>query len=857
MALLSAVASRFPPSNNQLKTSSNPRNQATIQDGRVTVQQVQGRQNQSYAGTGNSGIATTSKGNVAAGPPRVAKCYNCQGEGHMVRQCTQPKSPRNVAWFKDKLMLSEAHEAEAPVAQQTIPQNSAFQTNDLDAYDSDCDDLSSAKSVLMANLLSYDLKVLSEVPYSDSYPNDMINRNVQEMRYSEQTHVDYFEDNEIHSGSNIIPHSQYLQDSSVIQDTNPSTPNDLLVLSLVEQITDHVAHLDKESQTNKMVNESLTAELERYKERIAIFEQKLNVYLNKRERLIDSQIDDFIRDRNAKIAAFQQEIDTLKETLCNNNKIKEYIGKRFVTQKELSAEQAFWLKHSSLSETPVTSHTPVRFEAPSELPKVSLVNESLKKLKYQLANFDEVVKKRLTSYAITAGSWGFEHTKKCFVTEIITFLKVLEDIFIEFDKTLLDEIIEVQTIFNQIETDVDQCYVDKNVFEIQIKQLKIDNDQLLNQIMFQKIVHVVVNSMDFLDVKKSCVNNCNKCLELEIELFKKKDFIEKEAYDALVKSYLNLEKHCITLELATQLNQEIFQRENSGENLNTPTFNQLFEINELKAHSQENDAVIRKLKEKIKSLSGKDSVKNVKKDIDEIETINIELEHSVAKLLLENENLRKEREHLKLIYKDQFDSTGKTRIQSKEQCDSLIAQINAKSLKKLNLNAQLQKKNVLELNMSYSPKPSEKLVVVTPINKDKRVRFAEPVTSSNNISKQTDSLKTKYSNKPLLTSTGVKPTTSASGSKPSDNTKTNRITRPPRSNQNNKVEDHPRKVKSSLNKTNSVSKPISNALVKHSESVKNGTTVFQPVMNQRSAKAMQRLQPRIRPARYMLPILLT
>ncbi|GKG00292.1 hypothetical protein Tco_0301982, partial [Tanacetum coccineum] len=63
--------------------------------------------------------------------------------------------------------------------------------------------------------------------------------------------------------------------------------------------------------------------------------------------------------------------------------------------------------------------------------------------------------------------------------------------------------------------------------------------------------------------------------------------------------------------------------------------------------------------------SGKDSVENVKRDIDEIETINIELEHSVAKLLSKNENLRKEREHLKSTFKDQFDSIGKTRVQSK------------------------------------------------------------------------------------------------------------------------------------------------------------------------------------------------
>nr|GEY20280.1 hypothetical protein [Tanacetum cinerariifolium] len=119
-------------------------------------------------------------------------------------------------------------------------------------------------------------------------------------------------------------------------------------------------------------------------------------------------------------------------------------------------------------------------------------------------------------------------------------------------------------------------------------------------------------------------------------------------------------------------------QENSGENLNAATFNQLSEINKLKAQSQEKDTVIRKLKERIKSLSGNDNVENVKKDIDEIETINIELEHSVANLLSENENLRKERDHLKSIYKDQFDPFRKTCVQSKEHCESLVAQINAK-----------------------------------------------------------------------------------------------------------------------------------------------------------------------------------
>ncbi|GKB46224.1 hypothetical protein Tco_0896977 [Tanacetum coccineum] len=186
-------------------------------------------------------------------------------------------------------------------------------------------------------------------------------------------------------------------------------------------------------------------------------EETLILEEESRSKMLDKQNDPISIEKKIKISP----IDYSKL-----NKIKEDFGKRFVTQNEVSAEQAFWLKHSSLSETLVTSHTPVIIEALNELPKVSLINESLKKLKYQLANFDKVVKKRLTSDAITSGSWGFEHTKECFVTEIIPFLKVLKDTFNVFDKTLLDEITEVQTVFNQIEAAIDQCSVDKNIFEI-------------------------------------------------------------------------------------------------------------------------------------------------------------------------------------------------------------------------------------------------------------------------------------------------------------------------------------------------------------------------------------------------------
>ncbi|GJU54173.1 hypothetical protein Tco_1227887 [Tanacetum coccineum] len=148
MAFLTAVASsRFPSTNNQLKISSNPRNQATIQDGRVTMQQVQGRQGQNYSCTIYKGNATSSKGNTTSGQARVFKCYNCQDPGIPAGQ-----------------------------AQIIIPHNAAFQTEDLDTYDSDCDDLSTAQAVRMANISNYGSDVISEVPNSETYMNDMDNQ---------------------------------------------------------------------------------------------------------------------------------------------------------------------------------------------------------------------------------------------------------------------------------------------------------------------------------------------------------------------------------------------------------------------------------------------------------------------------------------------------------------------------------------------------------------------------------------------------------------------------------------------------------------------------------------------------------
>nr|GEV22084.1 putative reverse transcriptase domain-containing protein [Tanacetum cinerariifolium] len=207
----------------------------------------------------------------------------------------------------EKAMLAEAQEAgqmldeeqlafladlgiPASQAQIIIPHNAVFQIEDLDTYDSDCDDLSTTQAVLMANISNYGSDIISEVPNFETYLNDMDNQ--------------------------------------------------------------------KEESRSKM------SEKEKDPEAI-----KQNISL--------------------------KPIDYEKL-----NRLTEYFRTRFTSQQEFLGEQAFWLRLSSPT-IESSSTPPVKVEVPSELPKVSLVNKSLKKLKFQLTQFDSMVKKRTTPNALT------------------------------------------------------------------------------------------------------------------------------------------------------------------------------------------------------------------------------------------------------------------------------------------------------------------------------------------------------------------------------------------------------------------------------------------------------------------------
>ncbi|GKB26785.1 hypothetical protein Tco_0866186 [Tanacetum coccineum] len=174
MSFLSAIAtSRYPTTNNQPRNSSNPRQQATINDGR-----------------------------------------------------------------EELAFLADPGSAEGQATQTVITHNAAYQADDLDAYDSDCDELNTAKVALLVNLSHYGSDALNEVHNPDNVDNNMINQGVHVIPSFEQSNVVNHSETEITSDSNIIPYSQYVTESqqAAVQNSSSSTQQDSLILSVIEQL---------------------------------------------------------------------------------------------------------------------------------------------------------------------------------------------------------------------------------------------------------------------------------------------------------------------------------------------------------------------------------------------------------------------------------------------------------------------------------------------------------------------------------------------------------------------------------------------------------------------------------------------
>nr|GFB60006.1 hypothetical protein [Tanacetum cinerariifolium] len=165
--------------------------------------------------------------------------------------------------YKEKAMLVEAqkagqimHEKQLAFlidpgiltgqAQIIIPHNAAFQTKDLDTYDSDYHDLLTAQAVLMDNISNYGFDIILE---------------------------------------------------ATVQDTNFQAQQDSMILCVIKQMSKQmINHVNNWEKANKENNESITVELEGYKESVKTFEQYLNIDLSSREKMINSQMDDMIKE---------------------------------------------------------------------------------------------------------------------------------------------------------------------------------------------------------------------------------------------------------------------------------------------------------------------------------------------------------------------------------------------------------------------------------------------------------------------------------------------------------------------------------------------------------------------------------
>ncbi|GJV90039.1 hypothetical protein Tco_1533977 [Tanacetum coccineum] len=383
--LTAVVTSRYLTTNNQLRNSSNPRQQATINDGRVTLQPVQGRQTSFAVGTIRTYTPGASGSN--SGKQRTIICYNYKGEGHMSKQCTKPKRKRDDSWFKDKVLLVQAqangqilHEEElafladpgiieGQATQTVITHNAAYQADDLDVYDSDYDELNTAKVALIANLSHYGSDALAEVHNHDNGLTKMITSSLcQTMSSSKKSNVVNHSETEITSDSNIIPYSQYMIES---QQINMDNKSDMI---------------------------HLTAELERYKNSAIVIpdsDETLMLAEESRSKMILKQQDPMI---------LEKKVNTTPVDYAVLNQLSQDVETRFVSQTELFAEQAFWSQNFVNSSYPTPSSRPTKVEIPKELPKVSMVNTSLKKLKHHLAGFHVVIKERTTTTTISEGS---------------------------------------------------------------------------------------------------------------------------------------------------------------------------------------------------------------------------------------------------------------------------------------------------------------------------------------------------------------------------------------------------------------------------------------------------------------------
>ncbi|GJU73087.1 integrase, catalytic region, zinc finger, CCHC-type containing protein [Tanacetum coccineum] len=301
------------------------------------------------------GRAQNRVGNANPGQARQVKCYNCNGVGHIARNCTQPKRPQNSEYFKDKMLLMQAQENgvvldeeqllflaggqdnafdedvdEQPVQDLALNVDNVFQADDCDAYDSDVDEAPTAQTLFMANLSSadpvydeagpsHDSDVLSEVQDHDHYQDAVCDHHDEHEMHDDvqpnhvvDSHADYTSD------SNMTPYDQYVKDNAVpvVQNNASMVPNDAYVM-IDNDLHDSDVRSVSHTPRNTVANNLLNAELATYKEQVELYERRARFELTEREQKIDEQLRIVICDRNIKEENLKKELHSVKLQLAS------------------------------------------------------------------------------------------------------------------------------------------------------------------------------------------------------------------------------------------------------------------------------------------------------------------------------------------------------------------------------------------------------------------------------------------------------------------------------------------------------------------------------------------------------------
>nr|GEZ15343.1 hypothetical protein [Tanacetum cinerariifolium] len=254
-------------------------------------------------------------------------------------------------------------------------------TADLDTFNFDCDDVSLAKAILMANLYFYDSDVLLEESKQ------------KEDKYLDEV-IDLQKENKALDNM-VYKMGQSMQTMHML--TKPQTFYDETHKTAIGY--QNPFYLSQAQQKVPALYDSNTI----FKTHVALFvtnsEETLKLAEESRLKMLAKQNDLSLKEKKVNIAPINY---------VPLNKLSKHFVKQFVPQKQLSAKQVFWLPISQhvVVKPPVSFEPVLKKEIPRELPSISLVKDSFHKMKEHVNEFDETITYHTKITGNRIGSWG-------------------------------------------------------------------------------------------------------------------------------------------------------------------------------------------------------------------------------------------------------------------------------------------------------------------------------------------------------------------------------------------------------------------------------------------------------------------